>query len=147
MEGFQPKPGLSYYSQTYYLVHASDLDECIKGPKIYKWDLGVPETEVVGTQLKDLVNAHAVYTFEINEKYMIWVLNLSTIYTTQHSAVPKQGVKVGFGDISLREGKSDPEPITLPERVAEALYKSMDLFNAELPSSVQYISGWKLACL
>lgn len=147
MEGFQPKPGLSYYSDTYYLVHPSDLHTGFQGPKVYKWELGTPVTEVVGLQVKQLVNAHAVFVYEVSSKILIWVLSTDALYTADFSPRPRRGVKIGFGNLTLQATKFDPEILDYPENTVTALIEDLKHFNASLPASAQMVNGWNLAVL
>lgn len=147
MEGFQPKKGFSYYSDVYYLVHQDDLHPCFTESKIYKWDLGHSVSEIIGIQLKELVDAHAVFTFQINKELIVWVINLNCLYTCQSTSTPRKSVKIGFGDMAMKATKADPEEVEYPEPVYNKLVESLLESNESLPGNVRTLGEWKIAFL
>lgn len=169
MNGFHPTPTTAFYSDTYYLVersclshHASDCrlisrinreeDSSNSTVKVWKWDLlptGSKIGPLISSILKELVDAHATFTFEINKKLLIWVLNLSTNFTSSSNLSPQTDkLKLLYGDAEvLRSSRPDAEPVDIPSHVYDKLIDELDSINEGLPSGVQTLKNWKLGLL
>lgn len=169
MNGFHPTPNTAYYSDTYYLVEKSCLSDHARGcpvtasimnsydqssstVKIWKWDLLSKDSRIsplISSILKELVDAHATFTFEINHKLLIWVLNLNSSFTSSQYPSPQiEKIKVLFGNAELlRSSRPDAEPVDLPGHVYDRLVEELTSVNEGLPGGVQSMKSWKLGFL
>jgi len=154
MNGFHAQPGLAYYSETYYLVDPSDLSAsglaAACSEKIWKWDLGEPVSAVVQRMLRELVDAHAVYTIVINDKVAIWVLNTETECSMSGRSM-HGAMKVFWADLTsephVLDQRPDPEAVVIPTEACDELYETLTTVNSHLPQRLQAMNGWKLSII
>lgn len=165
LNGFHPRQGLAYYSETYYLIHADDIArdshalDCsvVKSLepnegnhseiKIWKWELSKDGSigPIFSRMLAELSDAHAAFTFTINSRVSIWVLKLDTMWTITNCSGPLKGMKVLYGSLEKSETRPDAEELTIPESALRTLIKELEAINARLPNALQVMNGWKLS--
>lgn len=169
LNGFHPTPQTCYYSDMYYLVHRDSIlaykdqhkasckiiNNAVESPsttvKLWKWDLHGGELigSLMGVMLKELIDAHATFTFEVNNQLLIWVLNANITYTSSFMEDPQTSVKILYGNAKeLRSQRPDAEPVTLPDDVFQAFTHEIESINSRLPAAVRTMGrSWKLSLL
>lgn len=148
MNGFHAQPGLAYYSDTYYLIDPSDLKDGSAGPKIWRWDAGEPVNIVLRHMLRELVDAHAIYTFVVNDRLGIWVLNTEAVvsFTGGKPACAVKALITGADSPEMKQ-RPDPEPVVIPEPAFEELVRILRDTNGRLPTQAQKMDNWELTVI
>lgn len=154
-----PQPGLVLVGETYLQPHSQDIAacrHCYNTDKIWMCDIKTDDGRTMSPEvlissiLMGLVDSHAIYSFFLNSRLLIWIFNADIRYTT--SSIAGRGLKILFADDrskihDLRQTRSEIEDIDLPEEIFQKLLARLQESFVELPKLSQWLGQWKVGFL
>lgn len=154
-----PRPGTVLVGENYIEPHYTDFDPCehLHGiQKIWMWDIKLDDGTImnpdvlISFSLLALIDSHAIYSFLLNKKLLVWIFNCDISFTTSSRA--GRGLKVLFADEGskindLRQLRPEIENVELPDYIFSTILQSLRGNFMNLPSDSQWFGEWKVSFL